>query len=721
MQREGERWLPRLVAIGELVDQWIESKAAVRKAGDTLIVPIAPKDSPYRVPSFNPTGRVELKPITALIRHQAPATMYRVRTACGRQALMTGDHNLWVLRNGQMRLLPTTELRQGDYIPLPLSLPGPRDALVSLDLLSILASEKLYVAANELIAEAVTVGDRQEFVRHLSSYYKAPTSKIRAILNNRPDSRIPLHIFNVLLERTHQLNEQWNPSRARIVGKLDRCSPPANLSVSDELLQLIGYYIAEGNSQSRSGYFIWANRSSRMRLDFEAALTSLGIPFTNRNNSDYQVSSMPLTLLLKRLAGSTASDKHLPFFWPQLSDRQLGLLLRAYFDGDGYVERSSAICCTTASHQLASDLAYALQRFGIWARIRRVWKRAHNSPDQGAWYWVVTISGQDNLRAFHQHIGFGLERKARALERQLQHRAHSNVDVIPGCGSRLKRLREGLGLSNKALARATGLSRAAILFFEQGKRNPLRRTLEKILNTLKEIAYQRGYRDSDWWQEWQCLRGLLALHWSPVQGVELVEYDKPYVYDISVADNETFLAGFGGMFVHNTYVMAQIIERVQRPTLVIAHNKTLAAQLYSEFKEFFPHNAVEYFVSYYDYYQPEAYVPQYDLYIEKDASINEEIDRLRLAATSALLSRRDVIIVASVSCIYGIGSPEDYGKVVISLRRGETRKRDKLLRHLVDIHYERNDYELRRGTFRVRGDTVEVQPAYGETAYRIEF
>ncbi len=170
-----------------------------------------------------------------------------------------------------------------------------------------------------------------------------------------------------------------------------------------------------------------------------------------------------------------------------------------------------------------------------------------------------------------------------------------------------------------------------------------------------------------------------------------------------------------------TYVMAKIIEAVQRPTLVIAHNKTLAAQLYSEFREFFPHNAVEYFVSYYDYYQPEAYLPRYDLYIEKDASINEEIDRLRLAATSALFSRRDVIIVASVSCIYGIGDPEEYGKVVVPLRRGEVRNRNKVLRHLVDIFYKRNDYELSRGKFRVRGDTLEVQPAYSDTAYRVEF
>jgi len=170
-----------------------------------------------------------------------------------------------------------------------------------------------------------------------------------------------------------------------------------------------------------------------------------------------------------------------------------------------------------------------------------------------------------------------------------------------------------------------------------------------------------------------------------------------------------------------TYTMAKVIEQVQRPTLVMAHNKTLAAQLYSEFKEFFPNSAVAYFVSYYDYYQPEAYIPRTDLYIEKDAQINDEIDRLRLAATQYLFSRRDVVIVASVSAIYGLGSPEDYGQVVINFRQGDVRKRDKILRHLIDIRYDRNDYDLKPGTFRVRGDTLEIMPAYGQQVYRIEF
>jgi excinuclease ABC subunit B len=170
-----------------------------------------------------------------------------------------------------------------------------------------------------------------------------------------------------------------------------------------------------------------------------------------------------------------------------------------------------------------------------------------------------------------------------------------------------------------------------------------------------------------------------------------------------------------------TFTMANVIQRVGRPTLVLSHNKTLAAQLYAEFRDFFPHNAVHYFVSYYDYYQPEAYIPQRDIYIEKDAAINKEIDRLRLAATSALVSRRDVIVVASVSCIYGLGSPDDYRAMVIRLASGMQLTREALLEKLVSIHYERSDIALERGKFRVRGDSVDIWPPYDELAARVEF
>lgn len=200
--------------------------------------------------------------------------------------------------------------------------------------------------------------------------------------------------------------------------------------------------------------------------------------------------------------------------------------------------------------------------------------------------------------------------------------------------------------------------------------------------------------------------------------------DQPKAIDALVAGlknrtTEQTLLGVTGS--GKTFTMANVVQQLQRPTLVLAHNKTLAAQLYNEFKQFFPNNAVHYFVSYFDYYQPEAYIPRSDTYIEKDSQINEEIDRLRHAATDALLSRRDVLIVASVSCIYGIGSVDDYGSMAVEIKVGERRVRDKLLRQLTDIQYSRNDIDFHRGTFRVRGDVVDVFPASEEFGYRIEF
>ena len=200
--------------------------------------------------------------------------------------------------------------------------------------------------------------------------------------------------------------------------------------------------------------------------------------------------------------------------------------------------------------------------------------------------------------------------------------------------------------------------------------------------------------------------------------------DQPKARDYlsrGIEDSDRFQTLLGVTGSGKTATMAFTIEQMQRPALVIAHNKTLAAQLCNEFREFFPDNAVEYFVSYYDYYQPEAYVPAQDLYIEKDSSINDEIERLRHSATSALFGRRDVIIVASVSCIYGLGSPEKYDKLMLLLKKGDMVDRDAILRKLVDIQYTRNDQVLGRGGFRVRGETLEVFPAYAETAYRAVF
>lgn len=201
--------------------------------------------------------------------------------------------------------------------------------------------------------------------------------------------------------------------------------------------------------------------------------------------------------------------------------------------------------------------------------------------------------------------------------------------------------------------------------------------------------------------------------------------DQPEAIDALVSGienglDEQVLLGVTGS--GKTFTMANVIARLNRPTLVLAHNKTLAAQLCSEFKEFFPENAVEYFVSYYDYYQPEAYIPHTDTYIEKDCAINDEIDRLRLSATFSLLERRDVIVVASVSCIYGLGEPDDFANMAISMRPGQVWNMDELLHKLIDARYERNDIAFERNMFRVRGDTVEIFPAYwNDRAIRVEF
>src|SRR5215813_14084555 len=207
----------------------------------------------------------------------------------------------------------------------------------------------------------------------------------------------------------------------------------------------------------------------------------------------------------------------------------------------------------------------------------------------------------------------------------------------------------------------------------------------------------------------------LAVNYTP-RGDQAAAIDE-LLRGVKNGENHQVLLGVTGS--GKTFTMAKVIEALDRPALVLAHNKTLAAQLYHEFKSFFPENAVEYFVSYYDYYQPEAYVPSADLYIDKESTINDELDKLRMSATRSLFERRDVVIVSSVSCIYGIGSPEAYYGMLVMLEKGMQTSREALLRRLVDIQYERSE-DLRRGTFRVRGDMIEIYPTYEDNAYRLE-
>ena len=473
VEKRGLQTQPRVLPIGELIDTLIaQSPEKICQHEDTLILDANSALVEYYAQSFNPeTSAVGLYKIRSFIRHNTPSKMYHLQTACGRSATLTGDHNLWVLRDGQLQLIKTAEARATDYVPLPEKLLADGN-LQTLDTLSVLSGKRLFVEAPEAV---------------LTYRRKAEGNTLLAKPNLTPE-------------------------------------------------------------------------------------------------------------LFASLCGKTAKDEHLPDFWTQLPTTNLGQLLQAYFDGDGTVDKSSAVTVITASQRLASDLVYALLRFGIWARIARKWKRSTNSQHTGDWYYQVCVSGQADLQKFQQCIGFSIPYKQVALAAQLQHTEHSNVDVVAINGEQLRWLRNQLGMSAKLLGERSGISRSGVQLFETGKRRPRRIVLLKLLATLRDLAMENNSLTPQWWQIWKAMEQLCKLRWTPIATVKEVEYQHPYVYDFCVPGAETFLAGTGGFFVHNTFTIASVINQIKKPTLVLAHNKTLAAQLCNELRDFFPNNAVEYFV-----------------------------------------------------------------------------------------------------------------------------
>jgi excinuclease ABC subunit B len=621
----------RLVKAGPFIDGLMQSNGLGEgDQADTEQFSVA--NRAFLTPAYDPhRGTTAWYPVAALLRHRAPPQMFRLATRCGREIEVTGDHNFWVLRNGAPTLIKSEEGLPSDFLPVPDVVTDLHENLASIDILPYLAGSRLSIFAVEPILEYVTAASGTDGL--------------------------------VAARQHHRL--------------------PSRLTLTDSVLSLFGFYVAEGNS--------------------------------------YAVASAELTCVLTSLCGKRAQTKRLPEFWPRLSNSSLGVLLRAYFDGDGTVGSGGEVIAITASDDLASDLAYALKRFGIHARLRRTWKRATNSGHEGAIYTAVVISGQADLRLYAQHVGFDHPEKLARLGKFLQRRVDTNVDIVPIDPSALKSLRVGVGLSMKRLASLAGCSRPMISLIEKGTRQPSRALLVKILDALAVEFRTATVADFSWWVQWRDLQSLCAVRWARIKSVSPINYSHPYVYDLSVPGPETFLSGRGGAFVHNTYSIAQVIERVQRPTMVLAHNKTLAAQLYGEFREFFPQNSVEYFVSYYDYYQPEAYVPSSDTYIEKDSSINEHIEQMRLSATKALLERPDSIIVATVSSIYGLGDPKAYLSMILHLVRGDKTDQRRLLRRLADMQYTRNELDLTQGTYRVRGDVIDIFPAESEReAVRVE-
>ena len=671
-------------------------RGPIGKLGDRLLGPdqmmpsleATPPDH-WRVFAWDAhTGKTQWQRITGVSRHRSPEQLYRLTSACGREVTVTSDHSVWILRDGRLHLISGNEVRVGDALPVPCALPEPAEPMSSLNLLSLL--EKGGRSLSVRVRSGVTLGD--DLRPALESHY--PQATWVKEWNVRRGEGVSIAAGTTLLDR-----QVVSLSDLSLHGK--RYAQPASLELTEELGLVFGQYLAEGHGAAE--FALFSARDPEVQEELERCLVTCNIPFVRRLDGDFVVGMRIWRDLFHTLMGGLAHAKRLPNFWPALPNAVLGALLRGYFEGDGGLDRG-AVTATTLSPDLAADLAESLLRFGIWARLRPVQKRKPNGT-MGT-YWKVTISGAENLTHFAARIGFVSARKKLALAESIRP-GNTNVDLVYGVGQHLEHERRRAGLLQREVAARAGCTRTMISAIEKGIRHPSRSLFEKLCQALaiEDVSFT----------------GLAKLHWSPVASVEMVPAQTPYVYDFSVEGYETFLTGRGGVFVHNTFSIANVIEKVQRPTLVIAHNKTLAAQLCSEFRDFFGQNAVEYFVSYYDYYQPEAYIPQTDTFIEKDSSINDEIDRLRHSATQAVLERRDVIIVASVSCIYGLGAPEEYARIILKFERGKEYDRDDMLRRLVDMQFNRNDIALTRSTFRVRGDVLELQPADEEVIVRVEF
>jgi len=684
---------PLQSSIGEVVDHMLTQVAHVSHDRDgTEIAHGSFCPETLFVASIDSrTGRSEMKAITAYQRHATPEKMYRVKTTCGREVEVTGDHNFYVLREGRLSLVRTDDLRTTDYIPLERSLESlaVQSDLVSINLLRYLDRDDLFVRSEAYLREM-----------SLATGYHLSSGKAWSVLNN--GERMRASSFARL--------SHYKGGNGLVGSRNSGRDFPIDYSVTSDFLSLVGLYIAEGCDTD--SYFCLSVREEALGTQVSGWLERLGLPQSRRCDGDFQVNDKAYTILMRELCGKGAFNKKLPDFWTELSLSQLGVLLSAYFSGDGWVDRRE-VKCTTGSRELASQLMYALNRFGIWARLKKRFQRATNGKGLGNWFYQITISGRSDLKRFNEKIGFCLLRKQERLGHLLVEfkNENTNVDVCPGAGVFLKNLRLKEGFYQKDIARMAGLSRSSIGLIEQGQRFISRSALVRFLE-----AWPCG--DSE---ELCALKLLVVPCWASIEFVESYDCSDPYVYDFSIKDNQTFLAGFGGMYVHNTYTIANVIQQVQKPTLVMAHNKTLAAQLCSEFREFFPKNAVHYFVSYYDYYQPEAYNPISDVYIEKDASINDEINKFRHAATANLLTRNDVIIVASVSCIYGLGSPKSYLDLSFEITAGMEIPRDRLLRQLTDLQYTRSQTDFKQGMFHVLGDVVEIFPPGQDTIYRFDF
>ncbi|MHA1718741.1 MAG: excinuclease ABC subunit UvrB [Promethearchaeota archaeon] len=647
--------------------------------------------SGYQIYSLNiSTNQIELKEIYQVSRHKENA-IYKITLDDKSSIKVTKDHNCYRFKNCEFNLSSTSELKIGDYLPLSNVIPVPAKKMEFINLLDYNENFKvninLFLKKNLQFEKAIHDFFQKEF-----RAYNWKLNQIKEETKERGITSKQFHeLCNLLGINLSEINKQ-----IRIIAKGKDVLNPL-IKIDDDFLTFSGMYISEGHA-THQGILI-STSNENLQNTCKRFFNKLKLNYIQRNENDIYFSSVILSNFFK-IFGRSAYKKHIPSLFYNLSNDQLQIFLRAIFDGDGWVQKESVLYLS-ASQELIADLKNLLLRFDITSRIS---VRKIKYKQELKIYHKLSISGKNNLQIFKNKINFSLQYKRDKLNNCIKSTHNTNVDIIPNCGEYLKKLRTKLNLSQKDIANKAGCIRQHISMIERNKRRPSKEIFVKI------IEFDENYDK---------LRNLEYINLRRIIEIQKLETSNGFVYDLSVKDNNNFAAGIGNIFVHNTYTIANVIAQVNLPTLVMAPNKLLAAQLYQEFKDFFPYNSVHYYISYFDYYQPEAYLPAKGMYIEKDSSVNEEIMKYRLASTYALMTRQDVIVVASVSCIYGIGNPKKWARKSIIIEKGMKIDRRTLMKKLISINFERNDIDFSRGKIRVRGDVVDIFPGYLDVYYRV--
>jgi excinuclease ABC B subunit len=627
-----------------------------------------------KIISINPKSSCVVEKEIIQISKHACDDIYEVTLDDGSFVEVTQDHNFYTLNHGKWELVTTCKLELNSILGVSDTNPWPEREVEWLQL----ADEKTTVDLGEFLVEKNI--DSRAFSKAVSK--KSMSGKYKHILSSSKKRGLVLHRAIPLL--TKYGSDCRELQKIHCVTK-GRVGIPAYLKITTDIAYFFGLYVSEGHC--RRGIVLISNCEKQ---DFVAMIANkLSAGFNIRNKNDVVIHSVQLSKVMSQF-GCNAYEKKVHSLVFNFSRENLVSFLQGVFDGDGWVEENS-VCYSSVSKELIFGIKSLLLRFGIRSRVR---KKLHN--------YVLSLYGI-YAKKYLDEVGFSLLRKQNRYT--FEKRPNTNVDLMYGTNSIFTRLRKEKNLSQKDLANQLGCTRSHISLIESGLRTPSKNIFEKLVFSYDELSE---------------FRELCNVNLRKVVSINKKKNICGFVYDIAVKDNETFAGGYGDIFVHNTFAMSHIIQNLNLPTLILTHNKTLTAQLYNEMKDFFPNNAVDYFVSYFDYFQPESYLPASDTYIEKDSAVNPQIEQLRLRATMSLATRRDVIIVASISCIYGLGDPSEFKAMSFALEVGMSISRKAILEKFIEMQYERNDADLKPGMFRVRGDVIDIIPGYAKHIIRIE-